>query len=200
MTVVSFSGGAGCGKTFQLMAALSDHLERHPLQEGQKVLALTYMHGSRRRLHERLDNLPALARKHECATVDSFALRIVRRWQALLQELGFGAISPHDHDQVVQAAAVALEQAAVCQWVATTFPVMLVDEAQDLTKDRIRIVAALAEKIDLFAAADEFQCLDPALRLNPAVTWLVEAGEVRNLDRPQRTNVAELLDESPRVF
>lgn len=199
MTVVSFSGGAGCGKTFQLMAALSGHLHRKPLQEGQKVLALTYMHGSRRRLHERLDNLPGLARKHECTTVDSFALRIVRRWQALLQDLGYGAIAPEEHDQVVRAAAAALEQAAVCQWVASSFPVMLVDEAQDLTEDRVRIVAALAAQIDLFAAADEFQCLEPTLRPNPAVTWLTGAGEVRDLTRPQRTDVQELLDAAALI-
>ena len=47
VTVQTFSGGAGCGKTFRLMQALSEYLIATPLREGQKVLALTFMHGSR---------------------------------------------------------------------------------------------------------------------------------------------------------
>jgi hypothetical protein len=52
MSIHAFTGGAGCGKTHQLMALLDEHLLKHPLGDGQKVLALTFMHGSRRRLDE----------------------------------------------------------------------------------------------------------------------------------------------------
>ena len=154
MTVRAFSGGAGCGKTYRLMQALSDHLEQTPLKAGQKVLALTFMHGSRRRLHERLSSIPALAYKHECATVDSFAWRIVRRWQALLLQLGLGIPAVGNYDQVCDAAATALQQDIVVRWVAATFPIVLLDEAQDLTPVRLRIVRALATRLEVVAAAD----------------------------------------------
>jgi hypothetical protein len=52
MSLVAFTGAAGMGKTFQLMRRLESTLEAFPLSDGQKVLALTFMHGSRRRLDE----------------------------------------------------------------------------------------------------------------------------------------------------
>lgn len=199
MTVRAFSGGAGCGKTYRLMQALSDHLEQTPLNAGQKVLALTFMHGSRRRLHERLSSIPALAYKHECATVDSFAWRIVRRWQALLLQLGLGIPAVGNYDQVCDAAATALQQDIVVRWVAATFPIVLLDEAQDLTPVRLRIVRALATRLEVVAAADEFQCLDEQLRPNPACTWLAEVGNIENLAVPKRTTVPALLQAASAI-
>lgn len=42
-------------------------------------------------------------------------------------------------------------------------------------------------------AADEFQCLDQALRPNPLVTWLQEDWEPETLAQIRRTNIAGLL-------
>ena len=73
MTLFAVEGAAGCGKTFRLMEALGEALGATPLKEGQRVLALTFMHGARRRLNEKLRSVPGLKGRFECVTVDSFA-------------------------------------------------------------------------------------------------------------------------------
>lgn len=199
VTVHTFSGGAGCGKTYQLMLALSEYLINTPLKDGQKVLALTFMHGSRRRLNERLNSVQGLSRKHECTTVDSFAWRIVCRWHSLAEHLGFGGLVANAYESVSEAAATLLELEIVTKWVAATFPVLLVDEAQDLSAARLRIIVALAKHLEVLAAADEFQCLDEQLRPNPACQWLAGAGEVVDLTNPKRTNVQALLQAANAI-
>ncbi|MDB6062839.1 MAG: hypothetical protein JWM78_2942 [Verrucomicrobiaceae bacterium] len=193
MNIKSFSGGAGCGKTYQLIQALSEWLILSPLQKGQKVLALTFMHGSRRRLDERLRSLSALEKKYECSTLDSFAYRIVRRWQSLVAEVGLEVPGVEDYEKVCDAAAAVLKHEIACRWVAATFPLLLVDEAQDLSPARLKVVRLLSAYIKVIAAADEFQCLDESLRPNPAYDWLVSDGELLELTIPRRTSVPALI-------
>ena len=81
MIVRAVEGAAGCGKTYRLMEMLAETLAAHPLAEGQRVLALTFMHGARRRLSDRLRTVDGLSRRVECCTVDGFAWRIYRRWR-----------------------------------------------------------------------------------------------------------------------
>lgn len=199
MTVRAFIGGAGCGKTHQLMHSLSEYLRGVPLQEGQKILALTFMHGSRRRLEERLGQLAGLRGKTNCSTIDSFAWHLVRRWSALARVLGFDSLQPDQHEQVCDAAAALLESPDVCGWVRATYPVLLIDEAQDMTANRLHIVEGLSSRLEVFAAADEFQCLKEELRPNPACAWLARVCNAEELTRPQRTSVAELLDAAAAI-
>ncbi|UYY89213.1 ATP-dependent helicase [Alcaligenes sp. SMD-FA] len=197
--IKGFIGGAGCGKTHQLMEALGDHLEMFPLQEGQKVLALTFMHGSRRRLEDRLKRLPTLIRRTDCSTIDSFAWRLVQRWSSLVEELGFTDIQPDDYERVCDAAGQLLQIDDVCGWVASTFPIFLVDEAQDMTQSRLRIVQGLVNRLTLFVAADEFQCLNENLRPNPACEWLGAFESVIELTQPRRTSNLELLNAATAI-
>lgn len=199
MTVRAFTGGAGCGKTHQLMQLLNDHLGTAPLGDGQKVLALTFMHGSRRRLEERLGQLQSLKGRTDCSTIDSFAWRLVRRWTSLAAALGFADVDPNQYERVCDAAGSLLQIKEVCGWVAATFPVLLVDEAQDMTANRLRIVEGLASRLEVFAAADEFQCLKEELRPNPACAWLAQVCPVEELTQPRRTNIAELLDAAAAI-
>jgi UvrD-like helicase C-terminal domain/AAA domain len=199
LTVHAFTGGAGCGKTHQLMQSLSYHLEATPLKDGQKVLALTFMHGSRRRLEERLGQLQALRRRTDCSTIDSFAWRLVRRWLSLAAALGFVDIQPDQYERVCDAAGALLQVKEVGGWVEATFPILLVDEAQDMTASRLRIVESLASRLEVFAAADEFQCLKEELRPNPACAWLAQVCRVKDLTQPRRTNIAELLDAAAAI-
>ncbi len=181
------------------MQSLSDHLEATPLKEGQKVLALTFMHGSRRRLEERLGQLQSLKGRTDCSTIDSFAWRLVRRWVSLAATLGFANTEPDQYERVCDAAGALLQIKEVCGWVAATFPVLLVDEAQDMTANRLRMVEGLASRLEIFAAADEFQCLKEELRPNPACAWLAQVCPVEELTQPQRTNIAELLDAAAAI-
>lgn len=199
MTVRAFTGGAGCGKTHQLMQSLVDHLEATPLKDGQKVLALTFMHGSRRRLEERLGQLRALRGRTDCSTIDSFAWRLVRRWSSLAATLGFADIEPDQYERVCDAAGALLQVKGVCGWVAATFPVLLVDEAQDMNANRLRLVEGLASRLEVFAAADEFQCLNEDLHPNPACAWLAQVCHAEELIQPRRTNIAELLDAAAAI-
>jgi len=176
------------------MEALGRLLVDRPLNVGQKVLALTFMHGSRRRLDERLRSVPQLSGRYECTTLDSFAWRIARRWRALFDQLGFPNLEPGEYARVVEAAGAALEIETVGRWVAGTFPFLVLDEAQDLTPSRLRIVSALAPHLEVLSAADEFQCLDEGLRPNPACEWLEQCGNVQVLVEPMRTAVTELID------
>jgi superfamily I DNA/RNA helicase len=193
MSIHAFTGGAGCGKTHQLMARLDEHLLEHPLGDGQKVLALTFMHGSRRRLDERLKSATIPGRAYECATIDSFAWRIAHRWQSLLGALGIRAPVVGDYAGICAAAAALLGQDGVAGWVARSYPVIILDEAQDLNQDRLAILSALAPHVYLFAAADEFQCLDEALRPSPAAAWLAQADRQTELKLPRRTTAPSLL-------
>lgn len=194
MSVHAFTGGAGCGKTHQLLEALTAHLAAVPLHDGQRVLALTYMHGSRQRLHERLGSVTTLARRYECITLDSFAWRIVQRWKSMLVELDVAPPGHGDYSNTCAAAARLLQDESIVRWVARSFPVLLVDEAQDLDVPRVNMIRALSAVAELFVAADEFQCLDPALRPNPACEWLSNVGYRTELTIPQRTKVQPLLD------
>lgn len=199
MKIQAFTGGAGSGKTYQLMQSLGAQLEAAPLAEGQKILALTFMHGSRRRLEERLSQLSILKRRADCTTIDSFAWRLVRRWQALAAKFGYANIDPNQYDRVCDAAGALLHVQEVRGWVAASFPILLLDEAQDLTVNRLRMIQGLATRLQVFAAADEFQCLDEQLRPNPACTWLGQVCPSEELTHARRTNVTELLNAAAAI-
>lgn len=192
MSVIAFEGAAGCGKTHRLIETVVEQVRRHPLLDGQRVLATTYMHGSRRRLAGRLRELDNLAGRYECSTLDSIAWRWVWRWRTLAEGMAGGLPSQRDFETVCALAARLLEQPAVRSWAVMSFPITLVDEAQDLTVPRLAIVQALAQEATVLAAADEFQCLQEELRPNPFATW---AGtlEPERLVQIRRTDVADLL-------
>lgn len=193
MTIQAVEGGAGCGKTYRLMAMLAERLETHPLDDGQRVLALTFMHGSRRRLSERLRSVANLRGRAECWTIDAFAWRIYRRWRGLAGALAIAPATEGEFDRVCEAAGLLLEQPQVCAWVAASFPIVLVDEGQDLKPERLRMLRALASDVHALIAADEFQCLDQALRPNPLVEWLQQDAEPETLVQVRRTNSPGLL-------
>lgn len=181
------------------MQHLSVYLEAKPLLEGQKVLALTFMHGSRRRMEERLGQLQVLGGQVDCSTIDSFAWRLVRRWQSLAAALGFADIAVDQYELVCDAAAALLGVREVCGWVAATFPILLVDEAQDLSSNRLRMIEAMSNRLEVFIAADEFQCLSETLRPNPACVWIGQVCVAEELRRPRRTDVVELLDAATAI-
>ena len=175
------------------MEMVAETLVAHPLMEGQRVIALTFMHGSRRRLADRLRAVPGLLGRVECCTVDSFAWRIYRRWRGLAAELGILAQNEGEFDSVCDAAGMLLEQAQVRSWTAASFPIVLVDEGQDLRPQRLRMLVAISVATHTLIAADEFQCLDQTLRPNPLVAWLQGAAELSTLVQVRRTNIGGLL-------
>lgn len=199
MTLTALEGAAGCGKTFRLMELLAERMVSAPFVEGQRVLALTFMHGARHRLVDRLANVAGLRGRVDCSTIDGFAWRLMRRWRGLASSLGVPDLTEEQFDQVCDAAGFLLEQPAVSSWVAGSFPVLLVDEGQDLHPQRLRMLIALAEATDLLVAADEFQCLDATLNPNPFVGWIQAATQPQVLTQVHRTNVAGLLNAATAI-
>lgn len=192
MSLRFFEGPAGCGKTTRLFEELGQLLKTCPLGEHQRVLALTKMHGSRRRMQDRLAALPGLRRRFHCATVDSFAWRLVRRWRSLARALSASEFAEDDYEQVCSLAGELLSNDIVCPWVARAFPVVVIDEMQDSNGGQLEMVRALSASASCIAAADDFQDLEAAEE-NPAVAWARETGEVESLTHNHRTSASGLL-------
>jgi hypothetical protein len=194
VSVWAVSGAAGYGKTFRLMQRLEEELIANPLRENQRVLALTYMHGSRRRLEQRLKDMEVLHRRYSCTTIDGFARTLRERWQRLATALEQPSAAESDFDPQCQFAADLLERDAVLSWACTAYPIVIVDEAQDLDEGRLRIVAGFRQSACLLLAFDDFQCLEASRRPSPAALWIPTVCRPEELQKPQRTGVRELLE------
>ncbi len=191
MSVRSFSGPAGSGKTTRLLEAVEAQLEERPLQEGERILAITRMHGARHRLEERLGR--GVARNlFDCMTMDRLAWMLVARWRERLIEQGGEPSRELDFDQTCRHAASLLADHDVARWVARRYPLVVVDEFQDCRDGRLGIVRALSVTCDVLLAADEFQDLSGDVGA-PAVEWLRQSGGLVDLATVHRTNDEELI-------
>lgn len=194
MTFDFFEGAAGTGKTHNLVGRAEEIVGEGALGEGHKLLALTFMNGARRRLDARLGENPAFRRRFDCQTFDVFARTLAARrrslitanMQAQVEALG-------EFDGPCALAAGLLENEAVQKWVARSFPLILVDEVQDLDEHRMRVLQGLAPSCRVVAAADAFQCLHNGRDTAPLMGWLEGAGQTHHLTLVRRTNQQGLL-------
>ncbi|MCG7967529.1 MAG: ATP-binding domain-containing protein [Candidatus Thiodiazotropha taylori] len=181
------------------MEELSESLQQRPLADHERVLALTFMHGSRRRLDARLRELGGLSGQFTAKTLDSFAWHIARRWQRLAQYLGHHLPNPGEYEQTCALAATLLERPAVQTWVTLSYPFILVDEAQDLNVERSNMIKALAQSGTVFLAYDEFQCLNTDLLPIEVENWINEYCEPTLLEGCRRTNEADLIQAAVAI-
>ena len=199
MTVAAFEGPAGSGKTHRLMHELAEALLRRPLSGHERVLALTFMHGSRRRLDARLREVEGLEEQFNATTLDSFAWRMTRRWCRLAIHLGYVLPAEEDYGPTCALAAALLDLDAVRAWVALSYPFVIVDEAQDLSSERSAMIKALAQSCEVILAFDEFQCLNPALLPIAIKQWVRDQCQPVVLEGCHRTDDAELIDAARAV-
>lgn len=199
MAVIAFEGPAGCGKTYRLMQELAAALRMQPLAQHQRVLALTFMHGSRRRLDARLRSVAGLAGCFEATTLDSFAWRLTQRWRRLAECLGHAVPEEGDFTGTCALAAIVLSRPIVQAWVEMSFPIIVVDEAQDLSHERSSVIAAIARSGTTLLAFDEFQCLDAALLPIAIETWLRDYCEPIPLVGCRRTENEELVQAARAI-
>lgn len=148
------------------------------------MLAMSRMHGGRRRLDAALDQqYPRLART--VTTVDSFALGLVNRWRRSLgvsrpfvigkkegQEGLFGVET--SFERVLGSAIELLGTGTVKLFVSSTYPFIVIDEFQDCHGRQLELVKSLAGCSSLLLAADEFQLLDSSVTGCPATEWVHE--------------------------
>ena len=104
-----------------------------------------------------------------------------------------GPAALNEFDRPCALAASLLEQEPVRQWVARSFPLILVDEAQDLDEHRLRILQELSRSCGIVAAADAFQCLHKGRDTVPLMSWLEGAGRTHHLTQVRRTTRQGLL-------
>jgi superfamily I DNA/RNA helicase len=195
-----FEGEAGSGKTFSLATTLTSHIESTSLAEGQKVLALTFMHGSRRRLHSRLQRVPGLRQRFTCCTFDRLAWQITHRWRSLAKS-DFGNIpgEADGYEATCKIAAALLNRDEVSRWVAATYPIVVIDEMQDVRSDRLVMVQALARFVTVIAAADEFQDLNGGEDENEGIGWMHANATVHCLTTNRRTTSTALLSATAAI-
>lgn len=194
MSISGFMGGAGTGKTTSLLLKLEEHLAAQPLGPGQRVLALTFMHGSRHRLAERLAK--SSARRHcECMTLDRFAWELCRRWRSRLRANG-GFIQLEleapNYDATCETAGKLLASSEVAKWIAALYPVLVLDEFQDCAPVRLALAQRLYGHVQMLVAADDFQNLSYTDE-SPAVSWLRSLNVCEELTLNRRTDDAALI-------
>lgn len=201
MSLEYFEGPAGCGKTYQLIETLRTRLVSHPLGKGEAVLGLTYMHGSRRRMHSALAKMPELKGRFVACTVDSLARRVVYRWRTLARgiEPSFDLNFTTEFAIICHIAALVTAKGSVSGWLKLRYPIVLVDELQDCKGDHLCLIQALESCCHVIAAADEFQDLQQT-GPSASVEWLhAGVGKKNILSGNRRTKVTTLLQAADRL-
>lgn len=194
MTFDFFEGAAGTGKTHNLVGRAGEIVQDGVLGEGHKLLALTFMNGARRRLDARLGENSAFRRRFDCQTFDVFARTLAARRRSLVTPaMQAQADALSEFDGPCALAGGLLENEAVRLWVARSFPLVLVDEAQDLDEYRLRVLQGLSPSCRIVAAADAFQCLHNGRDIGPLMGWLEGAGQTHRLTQVRRTTQQGLL-------
>lgn len=201
MSLEYFEGSAGSGKTYQLIEALKTALANRPLLAEEAVLGLTYMHGSRRRMHNRLAQVAPLQGRFVACTVDSLARRMVCRWRTAAKQIDsqIDLDGSADFKNICRVAALLIAKPAVSSWLKIRYPLVLVDELQDCKGSHLCIVQALEACCHVIAAADDFQDLQ-STGPSEAVEWLHHSTGKKNvLSGNRRTADKTLLAAADRL-
>ena len=198
MSLYFIEGPAGTGKTTRLFEQLERVLAACPLAEHQQVLALTKMHGSRRRMDGRLRGISGLRGRYRCSTADSFAWSVGRRWRTLVRRRWATELAEEDYEQVCSLAGVLLAETIVSRWVVRAFPIVVVDEFQDSKGGQLAMISSLSGLATCLVAADDFQDLE-ATEANPAVVWARSNSESESLTDIHRTSARGLLEASRAI-
>lgn len=209
--IVAVTGQAGTGKTHWLMQKASEIAPRLLVAEHHSMLAITRMHGSRRRLLAKLGEMcPSLP--CTVTTIDGFALTIANRWRS---SLGYSRpIQPVSSEtdfsntllgteasfgQIVQVATRLLASATVKAVVHETYPLVMIDEFQDCHGPLLEFVQAIAKCSQILVAADDFQFLESNVTGCPATDWVRQsekdgAAACTSLVTCHRTSNQSILD------
>lgn len=209
---IIITGAAGTGKTTRLMQYVHDLAPKAVSDpEHQCVLIITHMHGARRRLealiHREQPTLHVVV-----STIHAFALSVVNRWRTALG-LRFPVVAAPDaggfvekfgtvhatFDEIVSKAEELSTYETVRAFIATTYPLIMVDEAQDCSAVVLKFIEALGACSCCVMAADEFQNLLGEDDISDFGKWVSEGRqngriEHEELTEPRRTSDAGILE------
>jgi hypothetical protein len=185
--IKAYTGSAGTGKTTKLISLLSTEIKDLRKDSHQCILALTFMHGSRRRLDEKLSFLKKEKIKHKCKTIDSFATNIVERFRRYLNISKHITVVPNETNDterednfrcyvnwsfVRKSFVHLLKFASIRNFISISYPIIIVDEFQDCESDLLDIIKAIYQcDTKIFIAGDDFQQLNN-LESCEAINWL----------------------------
>lgn len=203
-----YIGQAGTGKTTQLIKRVEDSIDIDSWSKSSSVLAITFMHGSRRRLENQLKPIQRKGIRVCCQTIDSFCLNIFQRYKSYLGVNLTIIVSDNPNENITQESTIQIginkirENAnqllnfeIVREILGFSYPVVIVDEFQDCEGALLDVIKKLSECCGLFVAADDFQKLDDSPEC-VATEWLLQSIEVTNLEQIWRTNNSKILESA----
>lgn len=186
--VIVYTGQAGTGKTYSLMQLLTHILPQREWQKHEAVLALTFMHGSRKRLESNLKFVKSDFKvKYECSTIDSFALTILNKFRSYLSLSKPLNLSLNEADfegqfeiqytleTIHNRTITLLNYESVKTFISNSYPYIIVDEFQDCNGTLLEIVKLLTSATNVLIAADPFQQLSDTEECE-GMNWILENG------------------------
>lgn len=205
-----YIGQAGTGKTTKIIEDLNDLVKPEEWAKTSSILAITYMHGSRRRLENKLSPFVKKGVRVNCMTIDAFCLHIVQRYKSYLGIKSQIIVSDNVDENtkleeekklicgihtICQIATELLDFKIVKEVMKFSYPIIVVDEFQDCEEGHLQIIKKISENNSLLIAADDFQKLDNELN-SLAVNWLNESIICEELSTIFRTNDNKILNSA----
>ena len=184
--VIVYTGQAGTGKTYSLMQLLAQILPQREWQKYEAVLALTFMHGSRKRLESNLKFVNNDFKvKCECSTIDSFAINILNRFRSYLNfskpiNVSWNGVDSESQfeiqltlDTIHNYTIDLLNNESVKAFISNSYPYIIIDEFQDCNGTLLEIVKLLTSSTNVLIAADPFQQLSDTEECE-GMNWILE--------------------------
>lgn len=182
--VIAYTGQAGTGKTYSLMQRLRELIPQREWLKFESILALTFMHGSRKRLDSNLEFVKKdFHVRYECSTIDSFALNIVNRFRSYLdvnkiirpsEEVSENEIECfYNREKIREKVAQLLQFESVRKFISNSYPYIIIDEFQDCEGSLLEIIKQLSLSTDILIASDQFQQLSNPENLD-GMQWIAE--------------------------
>jgi hypothetical protein len=203
-----YIGQAGTGKTTELIKSVEESIDYETWSKSSALLALTFMHGSRRRLEAKLSNIQRNIVRVCCQTIDSFCLTLFQRYRSFLGITLTIVINDNPDDEfeddgklyvgiykVREYAVKILDFEVIKNIISFSYPIIVVDEFQDCDGALLDVIKRLSDCTTLYVAADNFQKLDNSPDCL-ATDWLSESFELTELEKFWRTDESKILDSA----
>lgn len=204
--IFGFTGGAGTGKTYSIVQKLEELTAAQEWTEFNAILAITFMHGSKKRLAARLQQFRNQGIRVSCMTIDAFCHLLVNQFQVYSggkpyrysEFLGNDEINELETcfecglNPIRSRATELLNMSVVRSCTSVSFPIIVIDEFQDVDAMLFQIIEGLSGASDMIIGADGFQDLSNS-DYEDAMLWLEELEGTVELDVCHRTNAQSLL-------
>jgi AAA domain len=168
---------AGCGKTELIVDTVLHH-------EGRPALVLTHTNAGVYALRERLARAGVASGSHRLATIDGWALRVVRTYPQRA-EYAIDLTTELDYPRIRAAAVRLIGAGALDDVLPATYGRLLVDEYQDCSESQHALIAALAARLRTCVFGDPLQAVFD-FGDDPLVQWRAALGAYPLLDRLDR--------------